>query len=359
MSYISSQAYPSTTGGSDLIAGAGAVGAPNAPLSGDSSSFNDASNDDGPAPLDRPKIAGAVVGGVAGLAALLILAFYILRHMKQNRGGAVRLSASSLSPGLIAGGAAASSPMSQKRSPGRFLPIYNAFRTRTSPKQLNSSEAAESNEPSFVRISGRKLPSVLQHGGDGYGGPGEVPPIPQHLSQQLNDASIYADDTGYHGGTGDKGVSTAVAGGALAATAAGQREKRSVTPSTQNQASTPLRHSDIRNPFASPDDSILSVPRSDAGAPLCRDGAWRSALVSQADHDIQRHKSHKAHLSSALSSSPEQPHTGNTETSGSTNYTDAREYESLNSMVLRRPDPLGRSHPSQDGSKGSRFREDV
>lgn len=341
-----------------MIAGAGAVGAPNAPLSGDPSSSNDPSNDDGPAPLDPPKIAGAVVGGLAGLAALLILAFYILRHMKQKRGGAVRLSASSLSPGLIAGGAAGSSPMSEKRSPGRFLPIYNAFRTRTSPKQVGSSAAAESNEPSFVRISGRKLPSVLQHGGDGYGGPGETPPIPQHLSQHLNDASFYADDTGYHGGTGDKGISTAVAGGALAATAAGQREKRSVTPSTQNQPSTPTRYTDIRNPFTSPDDSILSAPRNE-GDPLCRDGAWRSALVSQTDQGIQRHKSHKAHLSSGLSSSPEQPHTGNTETSGSTNYTDAREYESLDNMVLRRPDPLGRSHPSQDGSKGSKFREDV
>ena len=241
ISYTASQTYPSTTGGSDLIAGAGAVGAPNAPLSGDPSSSIDATTDSGPAPLDPPKIAGAVVGGVAGLAALLILAFYILRHMKQKRGGAVRLSASSLSPGLIAGGAAVSSPMSEKRSPGRFLPIYNAFRTKTSPKQLGSSEPAGSIEPSFVRLSGRKLPSVLQHGGDGYGGPGEVPPIPQHLSQQLNDASFYADDTGYHGGTGDKGVSTAVAAGALAATAAGQREKRSATPSAQNQPSTPVR----------------------------------------------------------------------------------------------------------------------
>jgi hypothetical protein len=29
------------------------------------------------------------------------------------------------------------------------------------------------------------------------------------------------------------------------------------------------------------------------------------------------------------------------------------------SGALRRPDMLGRSHPSQDGSKGSRFLEDV
>ena len=145
-----------------------------------------------------------MVGSLAGLAFLLVIAFLIFKRYKQKRGGAVRLSTGSQQLRLAGVGAA---PMTERQS--AFLPIFNAFRSRPRDIAGGSSEAGASEEPSFVRISGRKLPSVLQHGGDGYGGPGDVPPLPQHLSQQLNDASFYADDTGYHGGTGgNTGVST-------------------------------------------------------------------------------------------------------------------------------------------------------
>lgn len=375
-----------------MVGGAGAIGAPNTPNSNDTSSSKDSNSESNdPLAIDTPpKVAGVVVGSIAAVAVLLVIAFYILKRIKQNKGGAVRLSTGSQQLGLAGTGAGA--PMIEKESHGFFLPVYNAFRTR--PKQVagGSPEAGASEEPSFVRVSGRKLPSVLQHGGDGYGGPGEIPPIPQHLSRQLNDASFYQDDTGYHGGIGESntGVSTAVAGGGLIAGAAATQRDRSPgrspmsaaprsTPSA-NQPMTPFRSlHDYQNPFSSPGDPISSPhgPYASPNKPVYREGPMRNATVVPTPP--QRSQSQHLMISSGLSASPEhgsikeetasqvsasepspaQPHTGQTESSGNSNYTDAREFENLDQMVLRRPDPLGRSHPSQDGSKGSRFREDV
>lgn len=370
-----------------MVGGAGAIGEPNSSDSNDSGSNDSNSGSSSPLAIDTPpKVAGVVVGSLAAVAILLVVAFYILKRIKQNKGGAVRLSTGSQQLRLAGGGTGA--PMTERHS--GFLPIFSAFRSR--PKQIagGASEAGGSEEQSFVRISGRKLPSVLQHGGDGYGEPGEFPPIPQHLSQQLNDASFYQDDTGYHGGIGDKntGVSSAVASGGLVAGAAATQRDRSPgrnpavvvsrsSPSA-HQPNTPFRglheyqdpFSSLSDPMSSPHDASISPNK-----PMYREGPMRNATVvptppqrSQSQHLMissglsasPEHGSIKEETASQLSvgqSSPTQRHSENTESSGSTNYTDAREFDSLDRMVLRKPDALGRSH--QDGSKGSRFREDV
>lgn len=383
----SDEASPSVTETVGLVGGAGAIGAPNSPNSDDPGSKDSNGGSSSPLAIDTPpKVAGVVVGSIAAVAILLVVAFYILKRIKQNKGGAVRLSTGSQQLHLAGGGTGA--PMVERHS--GFLPIFNAFRSR--PKQIagGASEAGGSEEPSFVRISGRKLPSVLQHGGDGYGEPGEVPPIPQHLSQQLNDASFYQDDTGYHGGIGENstGISTAVAGGGLVAGAAATQRDRSpgcspaliaprLSPSA-HQPNTPFRGlHEYQNPFSSPSDPISSPGGQYASSnkPVYREGPMRSATVVPTPP--QRSQSQHLMISSGLSASPEhgsieeetasqlsvdqpspsQPQSGGTQSNGSTNYTDAREFDSLDGMVLRKPDALGRSH--QDGSKGSRFREDV
>jgi hypothetical protein len=114
-------------------------------------------------------------------------------------------------------------PAMQERSFGRTavpfsLPITLA--TFTGHSRNRPSEGGDSTntagEQGFVRLSGRKLPSVFQHGGDGFDAPGpsQYPhgPVPAHgndphSSVALSDTSFYRDSAGYYGGAGSSSPS--------------------------------------------------------------------------------------------------------------------------------------------------------
>lgn len=142
---------------------------------------------------------------------------------------------------------------------------YKRSSQKTDTDRTISSTAGS--ERGFYRVSGRKLPSVLQSGGDGYGGGIDT--------NTLSGSSFYRDSQGFYGGPGSP-------------------TSPSYPPGMSNQR--------------------------DSGVPVMRPSPARTPVTEQSPF-------------SAFPAPPTPP--------------------------LRRPDVLGRSRPSQDGSQRSRFTEEV
>jgi hypothetical protein len=106
-----------------------------------------------------------VVGSVAGIAVLLAVALFVLRWKKRQHNG-IRLGEDPSSTRALpaAGGASAN----RRSMAERFaVPATLAALAGKRPEEQQPS----SGERSFYRVSGRKLPSVFAHGGDGFGDP--------------------------------------------------------------------------------------------------------------------------------------------------------------------------------------------
>ncbi|CAG7959637.1 unnamed protein product [Penicillium olsonii] len=134
---------------------------------------------------DTPKIVGGVVGSVAGLALLIFLLFYYLRRRGFLMGakGHTAISDDAAAGAGIAGiGALAASGTTSREvterpaNENRFTASYFApafmkrWRQSTATMRTDSTVDSTSSERGFQKISGRKLPPVLTHGGDGFGG---------------------------------------------------------------------------------------------------------------------------------------------------------------------------------------------
>ena len=154
--------------------------------------------------------------------------------------------------------------MSERRSLAYVVPAAFASLTgykRASHRTDRTVSSTAGSERGFYRVSGRKLPSVLQSGGDGYGGGIDE----ETKGNTLSGSSFYRDSQGFYGGPG---------------------------PSTQRESGIPImRPSPARTPVTESGPFSSSPPTLTPPAP--------------------------------------------------------------------RPDLVGRSHPSQDGSHASRFTEEV
>ncbi|KAI1126052.1 hypothetical protein F5Y10DRAFT_220483 [Nemania abortiva] len=147
----------------------------------------DASSDDGSASTSAPSsdsgntsaatIAGSVVGAISGLAIILLLAAVFFRWKKRqssmkllqesgnDRGHGAITARGSGGPG---DGAAA---MSQRRRSIPFA-IPAALANLSGHSRFSrGAVSSDGGERGFAKISGRKLPPVLQFGGDGYSDP--------------------------------------------------------------------------------------------------------------------------------------------------------------------------------------------
>jgi hypothetical protein len=216
------------------------------------------------------------VGSVAGVAILIFIIMAFLRWKKRHQSmlllgdgdaGTAAETTRDGPPSQPPGG------MTERRSLALGVPAVLASMTgykRSSQKTETDrtiSSTAES-ERGFYRVSGRKLPSVLQSGGDGYGGGIGL--------NTLSGSSFYRDSQGFYGGAG-----------------------------SPTSPSHPL--------------GAMSFNR-DSGVPVMRPSPARTPVTEQ----------------SPFSDSP-----------------------APLDPPPRRPDELGRSHPSQDGSQRSRFTEEV
>ncbi|KAI9785060.1 MAG: hypothetical protein M1816_000530 [Peltula sp. TS41687] len=251
-------------------ASSGGVAPTNRPADGGSAP----SSNQGP---PTPVLVGGVVGGVAGLAILIVLFLFLLRWRKhkqqqQTLAPPPSAAASQRSPpstGVMppdSGGA-----MTQTSSPPRPIGAAGFLdRFRPTSQQTASSDTAPS-ERGFYRVAGRKIAPALTTGGDGYQGP------------TLSETSFYRDDGGFYGGPGSS--ARPVSEGGFSGRGSGASEGIAVMrPSPARRAVTSEGPSSV--PTLSPPVGTPSPPR-------------------------------------------------------------------------RRPDALGRSLASHDGSRGSRFTEDV
>ncbi|KAL8366315.1 hypothetical protein RB595_004876 [Gaeumannomyces hyphopodioides] len=134
-------------------------------------------------PTPTSTIVGGVVGSICGVALLVFAVAFVLRWRKQQQQtGHQRLGDRDAGPPGSAGSRRSrgfSNRMSQRGAPFSVPAALAALSgSGGAPKQLAGSSSAgaaggagedpEIGERGFYRVSGRKLPSVLQHGGDGY-----------------------------------------------------------------------------------------------------------------------------------------------------------------------------------------------
>ncbi|KAK4203642.1 hypothetical protein QBC40DRAFT_16425 [Triangularia verruculosa] len=125
-------------------------------------------------PEARNAVVGGVVGSVAGIALVaLVLMFFLKWRKQQGRGilllgdGDSTIRGRGLGPGPSSGPSGGAGRMSQLRFP---------FAAPSALAKLRGNRAieappAEPEEKGFYRVSGRKLVSVLESGGDGYSDP--------------------------------------------------------------------------------------------------------------------------------------------------------------------------------------------
>ncbi|KAL1874385.1 hypothetical protein VTK73DRAFT_411 [Phialemonium thermophilum] len=168
----------------------GGVGAPT-PTSTASASEDPAPNSSSPDPTTRSVI-GGVVGGVAGIALLALFLMFLLKWRK-NRGNALRLLGGGGEGGSGGGGQSRISRLfggggdgggashggngpegtrgMTERSAAFSVPAALASLSGQRRASQGKIAGGETSERGFYRVSGRKLTSVLQSGGDGYSDP--------------------------------------------------------------------------------------------------------------------------------------------------------------------------------------------
>ncbi|KAK1599810.1 uncharacterized protein LY79DRAFT_152165 [Colletotrichum navitas] len=185
------------TGAAGIIGG-GEADQPTSPptSSGDSGSDNET--------VPTATVVGSVVGSVAGAAFLLVLVFLALRW-KKSTGGRLRLSETSMgkrgiltgSGGPEGGGGGGGGMIQRSLSYGRSAAAVGFGAAAAARKHSRrASEPSETGERGFVRVSGRKLPSVLQSGGDGYTDPREgIAGVAPFGGAANDDESIYYRDS--------------------------------------------------------------------------------------------------------------------------------------------------------------------
>lgn len=340
-SQLSSQASLASVTSSASVVGAGGNNNPgnSAPTTPPSSSSNGGSGGSGAPPTQD--LVGGIVGGVAGLAMIFVILLLLLRWRRGKLGN--RRTISPPVPQTIGHGGVPQSGTMTQRSSTAPIAAAGFFRSlRPASSQTATTADTAPSERGFQKISGRKLPSVLASGGDGWGDPPAAgpsagptgaaaglgmaagvaksrspfddPPPGQRPSppHSLSGSSFYRDSHGFYGG---------------------------VVPEEQTEASGSPSSSSSPTYFA---PLGAAAGRSNAplghGSPSRRDeaaqmrpGPARTPVINQPG------------FGSIRGGAPPRPVRATPPPAGL--------------QPVR--DGLGRSHPSQDGSRGSRFREDT
>ncbi|RKF63424.1 hypothetical protein OnM2_025020 [Erysiphe neolycopersici] len=127
-----------------------------------------------------PVVVGSVMGSIAGVAMLVFFIMLLLRWQKSNKW---MVSSDNEAISGVPRGAPRqklSGDISLQKPHNFSMPAALASFTVTklmSQKKCRLSSSTNPDEKAFYRISGRKLPSVFQHGGDGYGEGAPAPSI--------------------------------------------------------------------------------------------------------------------------------------------------------------------------------------
>ncbi|OAQ98626.1 hypothetical protein LLEC1_02942 [Akanthomyces lecanii] len=133
-----------------------------------------------PLTTQQKQIVGGVVGSIAGVAFIALLVMLALRYRRKKDSGS--LPSNRDGPGFAAlpvPGSDATNSMAERG--GAPSSVSAALAALTSKRQSRGAttrssdmlEVPSNGERGFYRVSGRKLPSVLHTGGDGYSDPRE------------------------------------------------------------------------------------------------------------------------------------------------------------------------------------------
>ncbi|KAI4124779.1 MAG: hypothetical protein LQ338_004638 [Usnochroma carphineum] len=333
--------HSSSASASGTSQGSGAVGGIGGPTgtagAAPPSSTTAAAGSGGGNTAPTPTIVGSVVGSVAGLALILILLLFFLRRRK--RLGQQRTISPPIPQSASTGPGANTGTMTERSSAA--IPLAGAgaaFFRRLRPGSGATATTTETtpSERGFQNLGGRKLESVLSSRGDGFGdipfgaasagaapGPstsrGQAPPsiptittapgaAPGHSSpESLDGSSFYRDSQGFYGGPEQHGQSVA--------------EPPSNSSSMFVGPASPPQSPTHPTPGSSPE-----------GVAVMRPGPARTPVTTQPGLSPMR-------------GPPRQRGTPPPQIPGT---------------IQERPrDGLGRSHPSLDGSRSSRFAENI
>ncbi|KAL9946427.1 hypothetical protein D7B24_008492 [Verticillium nonalfalfae] len=215
------------------------------------------------APVETGMVVGSVVGSIAGAALIVFLVLFALKMRKRQQGRVMLGDGNSTNtrgmltgPNGPPGGNSGASAMVQ-RSLGLGSAALAGLGAKRASRQA-SEQPEEAGERGFYRVSGRKLPPVLQAGGDGYTDP--------RMSVVSNDESVYyRQSTTFFDDPASGSTAPRLALGSPMRPVSGVPIMRS------GPARTPVQES---NPFADP------APPSHLMVPPLRDAVGRS-LTSQ------------------------------------------------------------------------------
>lgn len=198
----------------------------------------------------QQEIVGGVVGGLAGLAFILVGMLFVLRWYKRTMnekagqqalpssesGGSPEMSSAAPPATAYAQsstyGSHRSQPSTSTTAPLAASAITPAFFSKKWRNSGQTTSTADTGSTGFQKISGRKIPSVLEHGGDGYG-TGYTDP----RAGSLAGSSFYRDGEGFYGGPGPHNASTVGSADVGSPTSFYKPE----TPTYQNPTSPPAR----------------------------------------------------------------------------------------------------------------------
>ena len=153
---------------------ADATGAPTAPAPAATSTQPSPPSSGGLPPATQSAVIGGVVGGVAGIALVALVLMFLLKWKKGRSGGL-----------LLLGDADSTAHGSGRRFPlgpngggdmaERSIPFAVSSTLASLAGQKRAIEPSPAEQPEeekgFYRVSGKKLISVLESGGDGYSDP--------------------------------------------------------------------------------------------------------------------------------------------------------------------------------------------
>jgi hypothetical protein len=321
--------------------GAAGYGSPTTAVSSATSSSSSSNTGSGPGPT-TPTVVGGVVGGVAGLAFLLLILLTLLRCYRKRLQARGQLPEQIAARSATGDGPGATNQMSSRSSHTPFAAAILSSTRRWRPQSSATTATAVTDystvpdsERGFQRIAGRKIGPVIGTSSDQYGGnygafekdfaEGRLTRAGPASSQTrtanneergLAESSFYRDSQGFYGGKGEP----LPASPTLVSSSLGHRRS-----STRDLATT---------------DSIGESSREGApdGHAVMRPSPARTPMTSSPSNSSLRLPIQQGTLME-----PGAPPT-----------------PALPSHLTgRRPDGVGRSLGSQDGSRGSRFTESV
>jgi hypothetical protein len=214
------------------------------------------------------------VGSVAGVAILIFILMAFIRWKKRHQSMLLLDNGDGGNDAEISRAGPPSHPpggMTERRSLAYGVPAVLASMTgykrssqKTETDRTISSTAGS--ERGFYRVSGRKLPSVLQSGGDGYGG--------GINTNTLSGSSFYRDSQGFYGGPGSPTSPSYPPG------ISHQRDS-GVPVMRPSPARTPVTEQSPFSAFPAPPTPPLQRPDVFGRAPPSQDGSQRSRFTEE------------------------------------------------------------------------------